>query len=273
MLHCLRTQGLGLGSAQAGLEAAGFWAEAAVLSSPGLLSKAEQLVCEGQVLSAACPEFPRAWRSRAFLGPPALWKRGAVPCAPLIALVGSRRPCSQAEAFAEQASSLLFGSGYSIVSGGAHGIDSLALAACPPGLAILPFGIRAPGASAFANALSPSAPDEGFSSQTAMERNVLLYAMACFSLAVQPRFKHGGTWHGAAEALRRRLCPVGIASAFLGEAFEARSSFDDSLLAVRALIGLGAVEISSPAEALAAAASAASGEPVLGAFCSLKLAI
>lgn len=51
----------------------------------------------------------------------------------------------------------------------------------------------------------PGAP---FSTVGAMERNALIYAMAECAFAFGPHFGHGGTWHGAKEAIRRRLCPV-----------------------------------------------------------------
>jgi predicted Rossmann fold nucleotide-binding protein DprA/Smf involved in DNA uptake len=75
-----------------------------------------------------------------------------------------------------------------------------------------------------------------------MERNALIYAIADAAVIVHARFKTGGTWHGAVEALRRRYTRLIVRE-------------DANNAAHRALIGLGAIPLRRPeqlAEALAA---------------------
>lgn len=78
--------------------------------------------------------------------------------------------------------------------------------------------------------VSVCAPDEEFSTGSAMERNALIYAMADAAVIAHARFKTGGTWHGAIDAHRRRLARLVV-------------RMDDRNEAHRALIGLGAVPL------------------------------
>lgn len=59
-----------------------------------------------------------------------------------------------------------------------------------------------------------------------MARNALIYAAAEFAVAIHPRFKEGGTWHGAVEAHRRRLTRIAVLE-------------ESESMAVRALRGIG----------------------------------
>lgn len=77
--------------------------------------------------------------------------------------------------------------------------------------------------------LSLMPPFGTFNVRAAMERNALIYAGADHTVVVSPKYKTGGTWHGACDALRRRLSPVILAR-------------EDSV-STRALMGLGAVEM------------------------------
>jgi predicted Rossmann fold nucleotide-binding protein DprA/Smf involved in DNA uptake len=43
-----------------------------------------------------------------------------------------------------------------------------------------------------------------------MERNALIYASAPHAIVIQPRFLHGGTWHGSTDALKRGLSRVWV---------------------------------------------------------------
>jgi predicted Rossmann fold nucleotide-binding protein DprA/Smf involved in DNA uptake len=66
-----------------------------------------------------------------------------------------------------------------------------------------------------------------------MERNTVLFAMSHAAVVCHAKFKEGGAWHAAVNALRRRLCPV-----FVWE--------DPDDTACRALIALGAMPLPSP---------------------------
>ncbi|MGV3617574.1 MAG: DNA-processing protein DprA [Fimbriimonas sp.] len=209
--------------------------EATVLAVPGLLSWAEARA--SRVLTPVCRGYPALWRQR--LGdaaPAALWKRGAVEDVPLVGVVGSRQVGAAEAAFAEAVGTEAVRGGFGLVSGGAAGCDSFgargASAAGGPVLRLLPCGLdrsRDEGAGDLALA----APGEPFSSALAMERNALIYAAAEGTVVVHARFRQGGTWHGAADALRRHLAPILV-----------REAPDDR--AYRALVALGARPLPAP---------------------------
>ena len=80
-----------------------------------------------------------------------------------------------------------------------------------------------------------------------MERNILIYALGEFAVVFGPRFKEGGTWHGAVEAHRRHLSLLLVLE-------------EPQNLGARALIALGATGYSAKrgiAEALAQSGSQA----------------
>jgi predicted Rossmann fold nucleotide-binding protein DprA/Smf involved in DNA uptake len=56
--------------------------------------------------------------------------------------------------------------------------------------------------------LTPYAPTAGFSVGGAMGRNKVIYGLADFAVVVSSDFQTGGTWAGAAEALKAGWCPV-----------------------------------------------------------------
>jgi predicted Rossmann fold nucleotide-binding protein DprA/Smf involved in DNA uptake len=56
--------------------------------------------------------------------------------------------------------------------------------------------------------LTPYSPSAGFSVGAAMGRNKVIYGLAGFAVVVSSDFKTGGTWTGAAEALKAGWCPV-----------------------------------------------------------------
>ncbi|MCE9560209.1 MAG: DNA-protecting protein DprA [Armatimonadetes bacterium] len=59
--------------------------------------------------------------------------------------------------------------------------------------------------------LSMSPPGTRFSVGLAMERNALIYGMSLTTFVLASNYNAGGTWAGATNALRRRLCPVLVA--------------------------------------------------------------
>jgi predicted Rossmann fold nucleotide-binding protein DprA/Smf involved in DNA uptake len=213
----------------------GLTEEATVLSTPGLLTWVEARA--SRVLTPMGVAYPEPWRRR--LGdaaPPALWRRGDLPEGKLIGIVGSRDVGRPEATFARAVGHEAVKAGYGVVSGGALGCDTFgAKGARAEGgrvMRILPCGLdRAPRADAGDLALAP--PGEPFSSALAMERNALIYAAAEATVVVHVRFRQGGTWHGAADALRRRLGPILV-----------REMMEDR--AYRALVALGARPLVSP---------------------------
>lgn len=143
----------------------------------------------------------------------ALWKVGVLPAAPYVAIVGSRSPSIEQARFACRIASEAVRCGYSVVSGGAVGVDRIAASsatrvACGRVLEVPPTGIEGVGASDGIARLSLFEPDAAFSTARAMARNQAIFALADFAFVVGPRFREGGTWHGCSSALRARLTRV-----------------------------------------------------------------
>jgi predicted Rossmann fold nucleotide-binding protein DprA/Smf involved in DNA uptake len=108
--------------------------------------------------------------------------------------------------------------GRCLVSGGAVGADTeTAQGALGTGAEgrmtlILPFGINLVRPDPEVCFLSVSEPDAPFSTGQAMERNALIYAYSPLAVVVKARHRTGGTWHGASDALRRRLTRLAVRS-------------------------------------------------------------
>jgi predicted Rossmann fold nucleotide-binding protein DprA/Smf involved in DNA uptake len=166
-----------------------------------------------------------------------------MPVGTPLTIVGSRTLSAAAKAYARAAGEAVARGGGFVVSGGALGADRAAAHGAStwtrsqggqvPVLEILPCGIARWERKPLGAALSLAAPDELFSTPLAMERNALLYAFSQRALAVAPRFKEGGTWVGATDALRRRLTSLFVRA--------------DGSEAAQALQSLGATLLSDPA--------------------------
>jgi len=139
-----------------------------------------------------------------------------------LAIVGSRNADEEGRKFTQQTATLCAKQGLSVVSGGARGVDGIAMeSALSAGGAVI--GVLADGLlkksleRAFRGAiasgklllLSPYHPEASFSVGAAMGRNKLIYALSDFALVVSSDYKKGGTWAGAEEELKRnRPLPV-----------------------------------------------------------------
>lgn len=95
--------------------------------------------------------------------------------------------------------------------------------------------------------VSAQAPEEGFSRAAAMERNALIYAFGAGAVVAHARYREGGTWHGAIDALRRRHRLVVRAPDPDASSTGAPPGFVE---ASRALIALGAMRADSPESAV-----------------------
>jgi len=236
VVSCLRTADCDFADFDKVLEAAGFREESILLGDRNLVDDAHYH--RSKVVTALDDGYPKLWLERLREGaPPVLWKIGSMPQSPYIAVVGSRHIDASTRAFAEEIGHEAVRLGYAVVSGGAIGSDlAAAKGALLEGgevLEVLPHGI-----DHFIDTgkcgLAVCAPHEEFSTASAMERNTLIYAAADNAVVIQARFKEGGTWIGAFEATRKKLCPLIVRS-------------NDSQ-ASRALIGLGATPLDSPAQ-------------------------
>ena len=204
------------------LRSAGMWLEAGIISEVGLWDSALAVCASGRAISPVSAGYPAKWLQLSF-APPALWIAGEELPHPksIMAIVGSRALSAAAARFAREAARAVGEAGSALISGGASGADREAARGIirwaaeaevsVPLIQIVPFGIGRLDRRALAwergvagCVLSLAAPEEGFSSALAMERNALLYAAAERSLVVAARLREGGTWAGATAALRRR---------------------------------------------------------------------
>jgi predicted Rossmann fold nucleotide-binding protein DprA/Smf involved in DNA uptake len=173
-----------------------------------------------QFLTEFDEEYPTLWRLK--LGdkcPPHLFVAGTAELLNYmsVGVVGSRDVDPQGACFArdigEQAAKL----GFAVISGGAKGVDEIAMKAA------LGAGGQAIGilADSLARTMSkwdlesgqvclatPFSPNTGFQVPNAMARNKLIYAGSRATAVASSALESGGTWAGAVEALKLSLCPV-----------------------------------------------------------------
>jgi predicted Rossmann fold nucleotide-binding protein DprA/Smf involved in DNA uptake len=138
-----------------------------------------------------------------------------------VAIVGSRDADDAAVRFAEAIAVAAAGEGTPVVSGGARGIDVVAMrAAFQAGgsvIGVLPEGVdrrlrdastRSAVADGQAVLVSPYHPAAGFTAGAAMGRNKLIYALSDVAVVAASAEGSGGTWAGALEALVGGWVPV-----------------------------------------------------------------
>ena len=248
MLSVLRTGAMRADSAAEGLQAAGYFGEAAALRSAGALDWAFSESQLGRVATCLDADYPARWLE--VLGdraPPALWCLGGSEGAPCVGVVGSRDVEPDVHRFCAAVGREAVRLGYRVASGGAIGCDSAALQAASEGggetLLLAPYGIdrfedEPPSGQTVLSAAEPSAV---FSRPLAMERNALIYAASRVCVVGQVRFREGGTWHGASDALRRRLCPILVRK-------PDREDPEEAVRGARALVALGARYLECPRE-------------------------
>ena len=141
--------------------------------------------------------------------------------ADLLGVVGSREVSEEGADVARRAAAEAVLHRHGVISGGAKGVDRLAMNAA------LDAGGRAVGvlADSLARATrdadvrrgvaegqlclcTPYNPTAGFSVANAMGRNKVIYALSQATIVVAADLDKGGTWGGAVEALRQRSAPV-----------------------------------------------------------------
>jgi predicted Rossmann fold nucleotide-binding protein DprA/Smf involved in DNA uptake len=165
-------------------------------------------------------DYPRAWLYR--LGdrsPSHLFVAGETSLlnASMVGIVGSREVDEPVAEVALQSARVAVSLGHGVVSGGARGVDEIAMrATLDAGGSAL--GILAEPLSrsiarwdvAFGRVClaSPFGPDTGFQVANAMSRNKLIYASSVSTVVISSGLETGGTWAGAVEALRSGVSPV-----------------------------------------------------------------
>ena len=177
-------------------------------------------------LTAFDEHYPREWLVR--LGskaPPLMHAAGAVELldSPGLGVVGSRDVSQAGGEIAKDLARTGARLGLPLVSGGARGVDQLAMdAAIETGGAVI--GILADSllrklkrpevrrAVHDGNIVmcTPYAPGAPFSAGNAMGRNKLIYAQAALTVVVASDNGTGGTWSGASEALKRGFGSVAV---------------------------------------------------------------
>ncbi len=155
--------------------------------------------------------------------PPILFVAGDLDLASRrsVAVVGSRDADEAALDLTMRIGQWTAGKGLATVSGGARGIDSVAvLSALEAGgsaVAVLADGLsRAVLDGRYRDAIGagrlllacPYSPEIGFLVGNAMGRNKLVYALSDAAVVVSSAEGSGGTWAGATEALRNAWVPV-----------------------------------------------------------------
>jgi predicted Rossmann fold nucleotide-binding protein DprA/Smf involved in DNA uptake len=140
-----------------------------------------------------------------------------------LAVVGSRDVDERGGRVAQDAARLAARTGRVLLSGGARGVDQLAMAAADE--------LEGPVVGVVADSLertlrrpevrravsdgrvclcTPFKPTAGFSAANAMGRNKVIYGLATVTLVVASDLDEGGSWAGATEALRRGFGRVAV---------------------------------------------------------------
>ncbi len=178
------------------------------------------------ILTRSAPEYPQRLKRRLRMGSPpvlfgcgnkALLEKGG------IAVVGSRNADKDELAFAENIGSAASAQGYSIVSGGARGVDQCAMFSAlqkeGTAIGVLADSLMRAATSAkyrkylLSNDLvltTPFNPEAGFNVGNAMSRNRYIYCLADAAIVASSTPNRGGTWNGAVEDLKADWVPLWV---------------------------------------------------------------
>lgn len=177
------------------------------------------------VISRADADYPKIFKSRlGALAPPLLYGCGNLELAKVhgLAVVGSRNIDQELMEETDHVSRVAAMAGFSIVSGGARGIDATAMNGvleaqgnCVGVLAnnlfrtVLEKNLREPLMESRLLLLSPYDPEVRFQVWNAMDRNKYIYALSSAGLVMNADLEKGGTWSGAVEILEKlRFTPL-----------------------------------------------------------------
>lgn len=177
------------------------------------------------VMTRADGDYPRRLKQRLGADSPALLfgcgRRDLLNHGGL-AVVGSRHVSAEDLAYSRELGALAAAEGYTVVSGGAKGIDEAAMLGAleAEGNAV---GVLADSLLRTSTRvkyrrhimenrlalLSPFYPEAGFSPGNAMQRNKYIYCLADAAVAVHSGLS-GGTWTGANENLAKQRVPLWV---------------------------------------------------------------
>jgi predicted Rossmann fold nucleotide-binding protein DprA/Smf involved in DNA uptake len=177
-----------------------------------------------RVLASVDEDYPPALVERLGRGaPPLLYVLGEPQLlqSRLLGIVGSRDVGERAAAAAKEAAAQAVNNGLGVVSGGAKGVDRLAmqgaLEAGGNAVGVLADSLTRTVRDAEIRRMvgdgrlclcTPYKPTAGFSVPNAMGRNKLIYALSQATLVIAADLEKGGTWAGAQEAVRQKSSPV-----------------------------------------------------------------
>ncbi len=141
-----------------------------------------------------------------------------------VGIVGGRNVSEEGGEVAKEVAAKSVRLGYSVISGGARGVDQLAMnAAYESGGNVV--GLLADSMQKTINnpetrralleeestvLLTPYSPEAPFNVGNAMGRNKLIYGMSCLTVVVATDEDKGGTWAGATESLRSGFGKVAV---------------------------------------------------------------
>jgi predicted Rossmann fold nucleotide-binding protein DprA/Smf involved in DNA uptake len=178
------------------------------------------------VLTRSDPEYPERLKRRLRAESPAvLFGCGnkALLNAGGIAIVGSRDAAEDDLAFSARLGKDAAAQGYSVVSGGARGIDQSAMlgALDNKGTAVGVLAdslLKSATSSKFRKLImsgdlllaTPFNPEAGFNVGNAMSRNRYIYCLADGVIVVSSTADKGGTWNGALEGLKNAWVPLWV---------------------------------------------------------------
>ena len=178
------------------------------------------------IMTQSDPEYPERLRHRLRLEtPPVLFGCGNEKLLARggIAVVGSRDADPKDIGFAGNLGDAAARQGYSIVSGGARGVDQSAMLSAlkNEGTAIGVVAeslLRAATSAKYRKFLlsrdlalvTPFNPEAGFNVGNAMSRNRYIYCLADAAIVVSSTPNRGGTWNGALEDLKAAWIPLWV---------------------------------------------------------------
>lgn len=168
-----------------------------------------------QCLTRRSPEYPRALSlAMGEQAPPVLWMWGEreILDDPALSLVGSRNAEGECLDFARAVGKAAAVQSYTLVSGGARGVDRAGQDAClnQGGRVVCVVPDSFTGRTRPHKRLMYLCEDSfdfAFSSQRALSRNHIIHSLGLFSLVAQCGLS-GGTWSGTTAHLKRACRPV-----------------------------------------------------------------
>lgn len=178
------------------------------------------------VLTRSDPEYPYRLKQRLkLLSPPVLFGCGNKPLLNKggLAVVGSRNATGSDLDFTQRLGAGAAAQGYSIVSGGARGIDQSAMLGAleceGTAVGVLADSLLRSATSAKYRRhildrnvvlVSPFNPEAGFNVGNSMARNRYVYCLADAAVVISSDLQKGGTWNGAVEDLQARWVPLWV---------------------------------------------------------------